>query len=82
MHGVSDKVSTLKNFCSKNKFSINNIGYVGNDINDLDIMKIVRLSFCPADAHSDILKISDIILKTNGGDGVIRELYDKITENL
>jgi len=44
----------------------------------MEAMKIVEYSFCPADAHPDILNISKFILKSNGGGGVIRELYDLI----
>ena len=68
----------LKQFCSKKNFNLTEVGYVGNDINDMEAMKIVEYSFCPADAHPEILNISKFILKSNGGGGVIRELYDLI----
>jgi 3-deoxy-D-manno-octulosonate 8-phosphate phosphatase KdsC-like HAD superfamily phosphatase len=38
----------------------------------------VGITFCPSDAYESILKISDYVLNTKGGDGVIRELYDII----
>ena len=47
----------LKQFCSQNDFNLKEVGYVGNDINDMEAMKIVEYSFCPIDAHPDILKI-------------------------
>ena len=68
----------LKQYCSQYDYHLKKVGYVGNDINDMEAMKIVEYSFCPADAHPDILKISKFILKSNGGGGVIRELYDLI----
>ena len=76
--GADDKVMMLKKYCSQYDYHLKKVGYVGNDINDMEAMKIVEYSFCPADAHPDILNISKFILKSNGGGGVIRELYDLI----
>ena len=76
--GIVNKAKMLKQFCSQNNFFLKNVGYVGNDINDMEAMKIVGNSFCPADAHPDILYISKFILKSKGGGGIIRELYDLI----
>ena len=52
--------------------------FVGNDINDLEAMQICGTTYCPADSHTDIKNISDYVLKSNGGDGVIREMLDLI----
>ena len=76
--GADDKVMMLKQYCSQYDYNLKKVGYVGNDINDMEAMKIVKYSFCPADAHPDILNISKFILKSYGGGGVIRELYDLI----
>ena len=43
------------------------------------IMKIAGTTYCPSDAHKSIQIISDYILKTKGGDGVVREILDLIT---
>ena len=56
--------------------NINQVAYVGNDINDKNAMETARIKFCPADAHESIKAISDHVLNTKGGDGVIRELLD------
>ena len=80
MHGVNKKKEALKNFCKINKINLKNVAYVGNDLNDKDAMEITGVTFCPADAHENIKAISNYILKTNGGDGVIRELFDIITK--
>ena len=76
--GIDNKVMMLKQYCNQYDYNLKKVGYVGNDINDMEAMKIVEYSFCPADAHPDILNISKFILKSNGGGGVIRELYDLI----
>ena len=64
------------NFCKKNDINLKNVAYVGNDINDKEAMEIVGYTFCPADAHVSIKKISSHILDKKGGNGVIREIFD------
>ena len=51
--------------------------YVGDDLNDLDIIENIYLSFCPKDAAKEVRKKVKYILKTRGGEGVIREIVDK-----
>ncbi|MFH1727669.1 MAG: HAD hydrolase family protein [Pseudomonadota bacterium] len=79
--GVDDKQKILKDYCKVNGINLENVIYVGNDINDLEIMKIVGHPYCPIDASEEIKKISKKVLKTKGGYGVIRELYDILKEN-
>jgi len=80
MNGIENKLSTLKKYFKKNNIPKENIIYVGNDINDLETMKIVGYPIATADAHMEIKKIAKIITKTIGGDGVIRELLDIFME--
>ena len=54
---------------------------MGNDINDKEVMEIAGTTYCPSDAHKSIQIITDYILKTKGGDGVVREILDLITNN-
>jgi len=81
LQGVANKKYALTDYCQKNDIQILQVAYVGNDINDKDAMVIVGFSFCPADAHETIKEISDYVLKRNGGDGVIREIFDIITSD-
>ena len=57
---------------------IDKVAHLGNDINDKEAMEAIGITFCPADAHESIIEISDHVLNTKGGDGVIRELLDLI----
>ena len=82
LQGIENKKKILLDFCKNNNYDLQNVAYIGNDINDKDVMEIVGITFCPADAHQSILNISDYILKTKGGDGVIRELLDLINKNI
>ena len=65
-------------YCEKNNIDLQNVAFVGNDINDKEAMEIAGTTFCPVDAHESIKVISNYIMKTKGGDGVIRELLDFI----
>ena len=75
-NGVSDKLITVKNILKKKKSSFSQSLYVGNDLNDYDAMKICKFRAAPSDSHQKIRKISNIKLKSKGGDGVIRELLE------
>jgi 3-deoxy-D-manno-octulosonate 8-phosphate phosphatase (KDO 8-P phosphatase) len=72
-NGVSNKKDFLINYCMEKTINIDSIAYIGNDLNDLDVMQMVGLKVCPADAWIEIINISDLVLKTKGGQGVVRE---------
>jgi len=76
LQGIDNKKKALIDYCKKNDIDLRNVAYLGNDINDMEVMEIAGSTFCPADAHENIKGISDIILSKNGGNGVIRELLD------
>jgi N-acylneuraminate cytidylyltransferase len=50
--------------------------YVGNDVNDLDCMRLVGCAVAVADAHPRALACADIVLSRRGGHGAVRELCD------
>jgi YrbI family 3-deoxy-D-manno-octulosonate 8-phosphate phosphatase len=78
IQGVSDKVEAIKKLVDENHYNLQNILYVGNDLNDYQVMKLCGFSVCPADSHSKIKEISGIVLKTNGGNGIVRELLEDV----
>ena len=73
-----DKKMALINYCSQNRLDIEKVIYIGNDINDLEVMKIVGYPIAPTDAHPDITKIACLVTKAKGGEGVVKELADLI----
>jgi len=81
LHGLEDKKSAFLDYCTKSSINPELCVFVGNDINDLEVMNSVGYPICPSDAHSKIISISRIVLNTKGGNGVIRELLDLITNN-
>ncbi len=76
IQGSQDKAVDLALYCRNNSIDLKNTLYVGNDLNDLDVMCLVGLPVAPADGHPDILKIAKFITKLNGGAGVIREISE------
>lgn len=52
------------------------IAYIGDDINDLSVFALVGFKACPADASSEVLKIADMVTRSKGGRGVVREVAD------
>jgi 3-deoxy-D-manno-octulosonate 8-phosphate phosphatase (KDO 8-P phosphatase) len=80
LQGVDNKAQTLTNYCETHQLGLSDVAYVGNDINDLEVMRLVKTTICPADAHVSIKEISQYILVSKGGDGVTREIFDKLTQ--
>ena len=78
IHGIGDKLKALHAYCTEQQIDLKKVLFVGNDINDLEAMKSVGLGVAPADAHPVVKRIANIVLKSTGGSGVIRELADLI----
>ncbi len=78
--GCKDKASAVKRICGKYQIDPENIAFVGDDINDLEVIKMVGLGCCPADAAASVKNAADFITEAKGGEGVIREVVDKILE--
>ena len=73
-HGISDKVKKIEEWMTVSSYTWDNIVFVGDGVNDLNIIKKSALSFSPNDAHPIIKEAVDIVLKTNGGNGVLQEI--------
>ncbi|MBF0363048.1 MAG: HAD hydrolase family protein [Oligoflexia bacterium] len=81
IQGAEDKFAILKDYVEKNGINLKNVVYIGNDLNDLECMQNVGMPLAPIDAHEFIKTIAKIILVSKGGDGVVRELANKIEDN-
>jgi len=78
LQGAENKVAGIQEIIKKENCKLENILYVGNDLNDYRVMDICGFTACPADSHKKIKQISSIVLKTNGGFGVVRELLEDV----
>lgn len=75
-HGVKSKVEALKDICKKFNVSPREVAYVGDDLNEREMMTIVGFSICPLDAAKEIYPLAKYRSTKKGGDGVIREVSD------
>jgi YrbI family 3-deoxy-D-manno-octulosonate 8-phosphate phosphatase len=75
--GVSDKLSIMKDLCKQHGIKLDEVIYVGDDINDKELLQSVGLAFSPANAQLEIVSLTKVInLNVKGGDGVIRAVYN------
>ena len=80
--GCADKLSTITDICNKYSISLQNVCYVGDDINDIEVMKKVGFGCAPADANERIKECARYVAKVRGGEGVIREIAEMIAERI
>lgn len=73
-YGIDDKVVLLKEYCEHNGISLEDVVYIGNDVNDEACMRIVGHPVCPSDASREIRQVAKLVLAAAGGGGVVREL--------
>lgn len=76
--GIKNKVIVLNEILKRKKIKAENIAFIGDDVNDLDIMKLVGLTACPSDAVDEVKRISDYICTNCGGNGAFREFAELI----
>ncbi len=78
--GCENKKRFLEEYFNDNNVNSENVVYIGNDLNDLEAMELVGYSVCPNDSHLKIREISSYALKSNGGDGAVRELAELLID--
>ena len=78
IQGVVNKRTALVRYCRQKKIELNRVVYIGNDVNDLETMRIVGFPLCPADANANVKRISRGVIAQKGGEGVIKYFYDRI----
>lgn len=75
---IKHKREALHDFCQKTGITPNEIIYCGDDLPDLDVMRLVGLSVAPADASPEVLSIAHYISPKNGGEGVARDILEQV----
>ena len=72
--GVKDKLAVYEEIKKKYCLDDSEIAYIGDDVNDISVLKKAGVSFCPADAVEEVKKSVSIILKRCAGDSVLRNV--------
>ena len=74
--GVDDKLALLKDIARDLDISLSQTAFVGNDINDLDCLKVVALPIVVHDSHREVLPYALYRTSACGGYGAVREVCD------
>jgi len=76
--GIQDKPGCLRAILARTGLSAEEVAFIGDDTNDVEILGLVGLSACPADAISFARAAADLHCQTSGGHGCFRELAEFI----
>ncbi|MCH8902315.1 MAG: HAD hydrolase family protein [Bacteroidetes bacterium] len=76
--GVKDKLETASLYCSELGIGLENVAFIGDDLNDLELLKKVGISATPADAPAYVSEHVDWVMEKKGGEGVFREFVERI----
>jgi len=78
IQGVANKVLGIQEIAKLESCELEDIFYIGNDLNDYHAIKLCGFTACPLDSHESIKQISDVILQAKGGEGAVRELLEEV----
>ena len=78
--GCREKEVALQSFSESRGIALDQICFMGDDVNDLAAMQIAGFSAAPADAHEAILAVAKYICKRPGGRGAVREMLEFIQQ--
>ena len=76
--GITDKPGIMKQFAEEQHITMEEIAYIGDDLNDLALFLIVGLSFAPLNAHPLVIRQADVSCKSVGGSGAFREAVEQL----
>lgn len=76
--GIGDKLSVLQQVINKYDCNWDNVAYIGDDLNDIDCIKKVGFSGCPADSVDEVLKSVTYVCENIGGNGAVREFIENL----
>ena len=76
--GIGDKLPVLERFARDHGLGLDEVAFMGNDLNDLECLRACKVAIAPADAQTEILQIASIVTAAPGGFGAVREICDAI----
>lgn len=78
--GVKDKLRVIKDIAQKYNLKLDEIAYIGDDVNDLPVLREVGLSFAPSDAAPEVKEAVQRLLSRKGGEGAVREAIELLIQ--
>lgn len=76
--GVKNKLETAKELCARLNISLHEVAFIGDDINDMNLLRQVGWAGVPSSAPEYIRKLATVSLEKKGGEGVFREFVEYI----
>jgi 3-deoxy-D-glycero-D-galacto-nononate 9-phosphatase len=76
--GIKDKLPVMQAICEELQISLSDVAYIGDDINDIPVLREVGFSACPSSAPIYIQQLVTKVLTKKGGEGVFREFVEGI----
>jgi 3-deoxy-D-manno-octulosonate 8-phosphate phosphatase (KDO 8-P phosphatase) len=78
VQGVDDKLAVLRSESERRGISLEDVAYVGNDVNDADCLRAVGLPIVTADAWPEVRPLARWVLARPGGSGCVREVCEAV----
>lgn len=78
VQNIKNKAAYLKEFMKENQISGEEVGYIGDDLNDLPPMRLCGFAGCPADACEEVKRRADYVSGVNGGYGAVRDIISAV----
>ncbi|RMH37680.1 MAG: HAD family hydrolase [Nitrospirae bacterium] len=78
--GVTDKLAVLRGLATRYRITLQEIAYMGDDVNDLDALQAVGFSGAPADCVEAVRRVVHYVCRKGGGAGAVREVAELILE--
>ena len=79
--GSNGKLEILKKWCDELEITLNEVAYMGDDLNDFKVMKEVGFVACPNDSVDEVREIANLVCEKCGGKGAVRELCEYLISN-
>ena len=79
--GIDDKWAVMAQLLEKYQLEPSQVAYIGDDLNDLAIIRRVGLGATVADGVAEVKRYADVVTKAKGGEGAVRELIELILKS-
>jgi len=79
--GCKDKAAALREFAGSRGLPLEQVCFIGDDVNDLPALALAGFAAVPGDAHPKVKAAADYVAQARGGNGAVREILDYLMDN-
>lgn len=80
--GIHDKLTTVKQICDEYQISLDEVAYIGDDVNDIELLQAVGFSASVPNAMEEVKEVVDYVTTRPGGSGAVREVIEYLLRNI